>query len=56
MRRAILRVLSSFRSSRAEQQLAREIRSHRQLLEDQYTVMMRPHVVYEGGWLFRAIA
>jgi putative ABC transport system permease protein len=36
MRRAILRLLSSFRSSRAEQELAREIRSHLQLLEDQY--------------------
>jgi len=36
MRRAILRLLSSFRSSRAECELAREIRSHLQLLEDQY--------------------
>jgi hypothetical protein len=36
MRRPILRVLSSFRSSRAEQELEREIRSHLQLLEDQY--------------------
>src|SRR3954471_6596181 len=36
MRRAILRLLSSFRSSRAERELAREIRSHLQLLEDQY--------------------
>src|SRR3954471_22265983 len=36
MRRIILRLLSSFRSSRAEQELAREIRSHLQLLEDQY--------------------
>src|SRR5262245_18722381 len=36
MRRTILRLLSSFRSSRAEQELAREIRSHLQLLEDQY--------------------
>jgi predicted permease len=36
MRRIILRLLSSFRSSRAERELAREIRSHLQLLEDQY--------------------
>ena len=36
MRRTILRLLSSFRSSRAEQELAREIRSHLQMLEDQY--------------------
>jgi putative ABC transport system permease protein len=36
MRRTILRLLSSFRSSRAEQDLSREIRSHLQLLEDQY--------------------
>jgi predicted permease len=36
MRRIILRLLSSFRSSRAEQELAREISSHLQLLEDQY--------------------
>src|SRR5262245_59194483 len=36
MRRTILRLLSSFRSSRAERELAREIRSHVQLLEDQY--------------------
>jgi putative ABC transport system permease protein len=36
MRRAIVRLLSSFRSSRAETELAREIRSHLQLLEDQY--------------------
>jgi len=36
MRRTILRLLSSFRSSRAEGELAREIRSHLQLLEDQY--------------------
>ena len=37
MRRTIHRLLSSFRSSRAERELAREIRSHLQLLEDQYT-------------------
>ena len=36
MRRIILRLLSSLRSSRGEQELAREIRSHLQLLEDQY--------------------
>src|ERR671914_2910294 len=36
MRRTIFRLLSSFRSSRAERELAREIRSHLQLLEDQY--------------------
>jgi predicted permease len=36
MRRTLLRLWSSFRSSRAEQELAREIRSHLQLLEDQY--------------------
>ena len=36
MRRTIHRLLSSLRSSRAEQELAREIRSHLQLLEDQY--------------------
>src|SRR3954469_15839790 len=36
MRRTLLRLLSSFRSSRAEQELTREIRSHLQLLEDQY--------------------
>jgi predicted permease len=36
MRHTILRLLSSFRSSRAERELAREIRAHLQLLEDQY--------------------
>lgn len=36
MRRTILRLLSSFHWSRAERDLAREIRSHLQLLEDQY--------------------
>src|SRR5262245_9098322 len=36
MRRTILRLLSSFRSSRAERELAREIRSYLRLLEDQY--------------------
>jgi putative ABC transport system permease protein len=36
MRRILLRLLSSFRSSRAERELAREIRAHLQLLEDQY--------------------
>src|ERR1044071_8111828 len=36
MRRTLLRLLASFRSSRAERELAREIRSHLQLLEDQY--------------------
>jgi predicted permease len=36
MRRIILRLLSSFRSSHAERELSREIRSHLQLLEDQY--------------------
>jgi predicted permease len=36
VRRAVFRLLSSFRSSRAERELAREIRSHLQLLEDQY--------------------
>src|SRR3569832_199839 len=36
MRRTILRLLSSIRSSRAERELAREVRSHLQLLEDQY--------------------
>jgi putative ABC transport system permease protein len=37
MRRTVLRLLSSFRSSRAERELAREIRSHLQLLEDQHS-------------------
>jgi hypothetical protein len=36
MRRIILRLLSSFRSGGAERELSREIRSHLQLLEDQY--------------------
>jgi predicted permease len=36
MRRAILRLLSSLRPGRAESELDREIRSHLQLLEDQY--------------------
>src|SRR3954462_3584088 len=36
MRRTIRRLLSSFRSSRAEQELTRESRSHLQLLEGQY--------------------
>jgi hypothetical protein len=36
MRRTILRLLSSFRSRGAERELTREIRSHLQLLEDQY--------------------
>ena len=34
--RLFLRLLSSFRSSRAERELAREIRSHLRLLEDQH--------------------
>jgi putative ABC transport system permease protein len=36
MRRTIRRLLSSFRSNRAESELDREIRSHLQLLEDQF--------------------
>ena len=36
MRRTILRLLSSLRPGRAESELDREIRSHLQLLEDQY--------------------
>jgi predicted permease len=36
MRRTLRRLLSSFGSGRAEQELSREIRSHLQLLEDQY--------------------
>src|SRR3712207_1653211 len=36
MRRLLRRLLSSFRSSRAERELAREIRSHLQLLEYEY--------------------
>lgn len=36
MRRTLLRLLASFRARRADQELAREIRSHLQLLEDQY--------------------
>ena len=36
MRRNVLRLLSSFRSTRAEHELTREIRAHLQLLEDQY--------------------
>src|SRR4051794_13385067 len=36
MRHTLLRLLSSFRSSRAEREPAREIRAHLQLLEDQY--------------------
>jgi putative ABC transport system permease protein len=36
MRRIIFRLLSSFRSGGAERELSREIRSHLQLLEDQY--------------------
>lgn len=36
MRHFILRLLSSFRTSRAERDLAREIRSHLRLIEDQY--------------------
>ena len=36
MRRTLLRLLSTFRSRRAERELSREIRSHLQLLEDQY--------------------
>jgi predicted permease len=36
MRRTLLRLLSSFRSNRAERELSREIGSHLQLLEDQY--------------------
>ena len=39
MRRFLLRLLSSFRSGRAERELSREIRSHLQLLEDQYVAM-----------------
>src|SRR5262245_60238009 len=35
-RRTIFRFLSLFRSNRADQELSREIRSHLQLLEDQY--------------------
>src|SRR5919112_3287042 len=36
VRRTILRLLSSLRSDRAESELDREIRSHLQLLEDNY--------------------
>ena len=36
MRQIFLRLLSLFRSDRAEQELSREINSHLQLLEDQY--------------------
>jgi hypothetical protein len=36
MRRFLLRLVSFFRSSRAEADLAREIRAHLQLLEDQF--------------------
>lgn len=36
MRHLLLRLLSSFRSSRAERELAREIRAHLQLLEDEH--------------------
>src|SRR5687767_4166171 len=36
MRRIFFRLLSLFRSDRAEQELSREINSHLQLLEDQY--------------------
>ena len=36
MRRIFFRLLSSFRSGRAERELSREIRSHLQLIEDQY--------------------
>jgi putative ABC transport system permease protein len=36
MRRIFFRLLSLFRSGRAEQELAREINAHLQLLEDQY--------------------
>ena len=36
MRRIILRLLSTFLSSRTERELTREIRSHLQLLEDQF--------------------
>ena len=36
MRRILFRLLSLFRSSRAEHELSREINSHLQLLEDQY--------------------
>jgi hypothetical protein len=45
MRRTLLRLLSSFRSSRAERELAREVRSHLQLLEDQYIAngLAAPH-------------
>jgi hypothetical protein len=36
MRQIFFRLLSLFRSGRAEQELSREIESHLQLLEDQY--------------------
>jgi len=36
VRRFLLRVLSLFRSTRAEHELAREIQAHLRLLEDQF--------------------
>jgi predicted permease len=42
MRRILVRLLSSFRPERAESELDREIRSHLQLLEDQYVANGMP--------------
>jgi predicted permease len=57
MRRTILRLLSSFRSTRAESELDREIRSHLQLLEDQYVAdgMSRAEARYAARRAFGGV-
>ena len=57
MRRTILRLLSSVRSSRAESELEREIRSHLQLLEDKYVAdgMCRQEARYAARRAFGGV-
>jgi hypothetical protein len=57
MRRTLFRILSSFRSSRAERELSREIRSHLQLLEDKYVAdgMSRSQARYAARRAFGGV-
>ena len=57
MRQFIRRLLSSFRSSRAESELDREIRSHLQLLEDKYVAdgMCRQEARYAARRAFGGV-
>src|SRR5919112_6734609 len=57
VRRTILRLLSSLRSDRAESELDREIRSHLQLLEDNYVAggMSRTEARYAARRAFGGV-